>query len=92
MAKLAINYSPELGFNANAAVRYRGEFQSENGGAWTGTTEASTLVDLSLGYNFDKNITFKLTSGNLFDSKYRPIANSPFIGRTILGQLTLHFD
>lgn len=92
MAKLAINYSPELGFNANAAVRYRGEFQSENGGAWTGTTEASKLVDLSFGYNFDKNIAFKLTSGNLFDSKYRPIANAPFIGRTILGQLTLHFD
>ncbi len=91
-AKLGLNYSPELGFNANAAVRYRGEFQSENGGAWSGTTEASTLVDLSLGYKFDENINFKLTTGNLFDSKYRPIANAPFIGRTILGQLTLHFD
>ncbi len=49
-------------------------------------------VAVSFGYNFDKNIAFKLTSGNLFDSKYRPIANAPFIGRTILGQLTLHFD
>jgi iron complex outermembrane receptor protein len=91
-AKLGLNYAPQLGFNANAAVRYRGEYEAVNGGAWTGTTEASTIVDLSLGYNFNNNTKFKLTSGNVLDAKYRAIANTPFIGRTILGQLTLHFD
>tara|TARA_B110000091_G_scaffold214528_1_gene268732 strand:- start:1204 stop:3855 length:2652 start_codon:yes stop_codon:yes gene_type:complete len=91
-AKLGVSYTPELGFNANTAIRYRGEYEAVNGGAWSGTTEASTLVDLSLGYNFDSNIKFNLTAGNLFDNEYRPIANAPFIGRTLLAKITVHFD
>ena len=91
-AKIGLNYTPEEGFNANLAVRHRGEFESVNGQIFSGTVEASTLVDLSVGYNFNKNVKFKLTSGNLLDDKYRPIANAPYSRRTILGQLTLHLD
>jgi len=90
-AKMGIDYTPEQGFNANAAVRYRGEFQSVNGMAWTGTTEASTIFDLSVGYKFSDKYKLKFSASNVFDNEYRPIANAPFIGRTVLGLLTIDF-
>jgi iron complex outermembrane receptor protein len=91
-AKVSANYTPAKGFNANLAARYRGEFEANNGLVFTGTTEASTLLDLSLGYTFSPNYKLKLTVSNLTDVQYRPIANAPLTGRAILGQFTIHLD
>ncbi|MCV6631047.1 MAG: TonB-dependent receptor [Flavobacteriaceae bacterium] len=91
-AKLGVDYLPSKGFTANAAVRYRSEFESVNGASWTGTTESSTVVDASLGYIFSPKVKLNLSATNVFDTKYRPIANAPFVRRLLLAKLTVHID
>ncbi|WP_397363288.1 TonB-dependent receptor domain-containing protein [Olleya sp. R77988] len=91
-AKFGVDYLPETGFSANVAARYRSEFESVNGSSWTGTNDASTVVDVSLGYKFNDNYKFNLSVTNAFDQDYRPITNAPYVGRLILGKLTVHID
>ena len=85
--KFGVEYLPEKGFSANVSTRYRGEFESVNGGAWTGFNESSFLVDAGVGYNFgDYRVSFN--AANLFDTEYRPIANAPFVRRVMMLKLT----
>ncbi|MQA89850.1 MAG: TonB-dependent receptor plug domain-containing protein [Gemmatimonas sp.] len=94
-----------LGFNGEARVRHLGGFPV-NSGVYIGIlciepeaqssetcVEASTLVDLTLGYQIGPlpGASLQLTVQNLFDSDYRSFVGVPDIGRLALLRLKYEF-
>jgi len=93
------------GVNAEARVRYTGEFPAESAG-YVGTkclpdapksifqedcVGAATLVDLNLGYQIPRSrATVQLSVTNLFDADYRSFVGVPNIGR--FAMLRMKYD
>jgi len=93
------------GFNAEARVRYMGDFPVVSG-AFIGITcidpdatnsedcvESSTVADLTMGYELPPvpGATLQLTVQNVFDSDYRSFVGVPNIGRLALLRLRYEF-
>lgn len=89
--RIGADFLPTTGVSFNAAYRYNGEYQTQNG-VWSGTVDAVSLVDLSAGYNFDEiGLRLNASVNNVLNADYRPAANYPVIGRIFLAKATYQF-
>lgn len=93
---LGVNYLPKKGFYTTLAVNSQSEFDGKQGDAriFTGTNDARTIVDMSLGYRFnlkgDSKMDLGLSINNLLNEEYRFFVNLPTITRTTLFTLKYH--
>ncbi|MEZ5043794.1 MAG: TonB-dependent receptor [Saprospiraceae bacterium] len=88
--RLGLNYAPEMGFRANASFQHDDSFFASVG-QYTGDTDVKDLVDLGIGYKFEKGLAIDLTGTNIFNNEYRAFRNMPKIGRRIIAKLTYTF-
>lgn len=85
-----INYLPSEKFYGTFGLNYLGEYDGKmgDGRIFTGTNDAATFANMSLGYRFNFNESNKLDLGlsvnNLFDVGYEQFVNLPTIRRTVL--------
>ncbi len=88
--RLGMNYTPQVGFRANASFQHDDSFFASVG-QYTGDTDVKDLVDLGIGYKFDNGLAIDLTGTNVFNNEYRAFPNMPKIGRRIIAKLTYTF-
>lgn len=89
--KLGAEYRPEIGFNGFLMVRHQNAWRSRNGTPWTGPVDAFFVVDLGLGYTFNKRLRINSTLTNVFAEDYRAIYGAPKIGRQFMVRLYYDF-
>ncbi len=95
-ANIGIRYMhPESGFQAGATYRYRGGFPMDSG-AYVGTVEAYSAIDLSAQYKLPLNnpnftATLSLNGSNLLDDRHQEFVGAPAIGRLVTSGLVVNF-
>jgi outer membrane receptor for ferrienterochelin and colicins len=93
---LGLEYEhPQTGFRAGATFRYRGEFPM-NSGAYVGTVEAYSSVDLAAQYLLPLNnpkfkATLSLNGSNILDNRHQEFVGAPEIGRLVTSGLIVKF-
>jgi iron complex outermembrane receptor protein len=88
--RAGISYQPETKFNASMNYQWDQAYTS-NLASYPGRIDAKSLVDLSLGYSFTKQLNFQLSATNLFNNEFRALPGFPRIGRTIIGRFVVDF-
>lgn len=88
--RLGANYTPESGVRGSLAFQHDDEFFADFG-QFSGTTDKKNLIDLSIGYKFDKGLAFDVSATNLTNSEYRAFPGFPKIGRRVIAKLTYKF-
>jgi outer membrane receptor for ferrienterochelin and colicins len=95
-ANIAVRYDhPESGFRAGATFRYRGEFPMDSG-AYVGTVDAYSAIDLALQYKLPLNnptfsATLSLNGSNILDNSHQEFIGAPDIGRLVTSGLIVKF-
>ena len=79
------------GLLGEARARLIGGFP-QSAGVFVGDVEGYSLLDLTLGYRFQRfpNATVTLTASNVFDDRHFPMIGAAEIGRLVM--LRLRYD
>jgi outer membrane receptor for ferrienterochelin and colicins len=88
--RLGVNFIGDNGWRGNVSFQHDDAFFGDLG-LFRGMTPAKNLVDVGIGHKFDNGFSVDVSATNLFNSKYRPFANFPKIGRRALVKLTYTF-
>ncbi|TVZ57292.1 iron complex outermembrane receptor protein [Lutibacter sp. Hel_I_33_5] len=93
--------SPKFKYRVGAQFnqdKWRGglAFQHDDGfnsnqGLFSGPVQEKNLVDLNVGYSFNKKIKLDLSATNVFNNEYRAFPNMPVIGRRVVLRTTVDF-
>ncbi|MDX2301375.1 MAG: TonB-dependent receptor [Microscillaceae bacterium] len=89
--RIGFAYEPDQGLFGNFAVRYNESFNADLG-LYSGEVKSRTVVDASVGYNFNFGLSLILNGTNIFDQEYRTFPNIPKIGRQVLFTARYVFD
>lgn len=78
------------GTDLDLALRHVAEFDFRSG-VHVGTVPAYTVVDLSLGYQTNYGIVYRLSVNNLLDNRHREFVTGPKIGRMAITEVQYAF-
>lgn len=88
--RTGIAYSPDSGIQGSLSYQWDQAYTSNNS-TFPGKINARSLVDASVGYQFDNGLTLEASATNMLNNEFRALPNFPKIGRTITGRVLYNF-